>query len=135
MKTKMKFYLLLSIELIFISFIFAEHVSDVTKFGADIKGVTKSTEAVKKAIEDAVSKGGGTVFFPKEEYLCGPIHLKSNITLHLADNSVIKLNKDFDDYLPMILMRWEGTEGHRRAQKGTEGHRSHQFLASYLCLQ
>src|SRR5689334_23061912 len=45
----MTFYLLLSIELISISFIFTEHISDVTKFGADIKGVTKSTKALKKS--------------------------------------------------------------------------------------
>src|ERR1700759_2738411 len=106
----MKFYLLLSFELITISVIYTEHISDVTKFGADIKGVNKSTDAINKAIDDAVSKGGGTVYFPKGEYLSGPIHLKSNISLHLADNAVIKFSKDFDDYLPMVRIRYEGTD-------------------------
>ena len=46
----------------------------------------------------------------KASTLCGPIHLKSNITIHLADDSIIKFSKDFDDYLPMVRIRWEGTE-------------------------
>ena len=100
-EAKMKFYLLLSIQLISISVIYTEHISDVTKFGADIKGVHKSTDAIHKAIDDAVSKGGGTVFFPKGEYLSGPIHLKSNIALHLEENAIIKFSQNFDDYLPM----------------------------------
>ena len=86
-----------------------ENVFDVTKFGADSKGLHKSTSAIKQAIDAAVKEGGGTVYFPKGDYLCGPIHLKSNITLHFADNTVIKFSNDFDDYLPMIRVRWEGT--------------------------
>ena len=28
----------------------------------------------------------------------------------MADDTIIKFSKDFDDYLPMIRIRWEGTE-------------------------
>ena len=94
----------------------------MNKFGADSKGINKSTEAVRKAIEEAFTKGGGTVYFPKGEYLCGPIHLKSNITIDLAEDSVIKFSKDFDDYLPMVRMR-------------SGGNGSHQLFATHLCLQ
>lgn len=83
---------------------------DVTKYGADITEKIKSSDAVKKAIDGAVSKGGGTVYFPKGEYLSGPIHLKSNIILNLDENAVIKFSNDLEDYLPMVTSRWEGTE-------------------------
>jgi polygalacturonase len=83
---------------------------DVTKYGADLKGVQKSTSAIREAIETASKKGGGTVYFPAGQYLTGPIHLKSNITLLIADNVTINFSTDFDDYLPMIRMRWEGTQ-------------------------
>ena len=79
-------------------------------YGADSRGVNKSSEAIKKAIDAAHSQGGGTVYFPNGQYLTGAIHLMSNITLELADNVVIKFSTDFDDYLPMVRMRWEGTE-------------------------
>ena len=95
--------------IVVISLANSQNIFDVTQFGADVKGFNKSTEAVIKAINAAQKVGGGTVYFPNGEYLCGPIHLKSNITLHLADNAIIKFSKDFDDYLPMVEMRWEGT--------------------------
>jgi polygalacturonase len=83
---------------------------DVTKYGADIGGIKKSTSAISDAIDAAVKKGGGIVYFPTGEYLSGQIHLKTNITLHLEDKAIIKFSPDFDDYLPMVRMRWEGTE-------------------------
>ena len=43
-------------------------------------------------------------------YLTGPIHLKSNITLYVDAGTVLKFSSDFDDYLPMVRSRWEGTE-------------------------
>jgi polygalacturonase len=42
--------------------------------------------------------------------LTGSIHLQSNITLHLDAGAVLKFSQDFDDYLPMVKSRWEGTE-------------------------
>ncbi|CAG2174332.1 unnamed protein product [Oppiella nova] len=65
----------------------SEDTFDVTDFGADVKGVDKSSAAVQKAIDAAVANGGGTVYFPTGQYLCGPIHLKSDVTLHLADDA------------------------------------------------
>jgi len=88
----------------------SEGTFDVTKYGADIKAVAKSTEAIHNAIAEAAKSGGGTVYFPTGKYLTGPIHFKSNITLHLADNVVINFSTDFNDYLPMVKSRWEGTQ-------------------------
>jgi polygalacturonase len=83
---------------------------DVTKYGADINGIKKSSSAISDAIDAAVKKGGGVVYFPTGEYLTGKIHLKSNITLRLEDKAIIKFSTDFDDYLPMVRTRWGGIE-------------------------
>jgi polygalacturonase len=88
----------------------SEDSFDVTKYGADIRGIDKSTSAISDAIDAAVKKGGGVVYFPTGEYLTGSIHLKSNITLRLEDKAIVKFSSDFDDYLPMVRIRWEGTE-------------------------
>lgn len=83
---------------------------DVRDFGADPSGKNKSTAAIRRAIEEAAARGGGTVSFREGHYLTGPIHLKSNITLHVDAGVVIRFSQDFDDYLPMVRSRWEGTE-------------------------
>jgi polygalacturonase len=82
---------------------------DVTIYGADIKALSKSTAAIHNAIAEAAKSGGGTVYFAAGKYLTGPIHFKSSVTLHLEDN-FINFSTDFDDYLPMVKSRWEGTQ-------------------------
>ena len=67
------------------------------------------TEAIQKAIEEAHNTGGGTIYFPAGNYLTGAIKLKSNITLHLEAGAILKFSTNFDDYLPFVEYRWEGT--------------------------
>lgn len=82
---------------------------NVLDYGAVNDGSAKITDVIKKAIETATEAGGGTIYFPPGEYLTGPIHLKSNITLYIDAGATIKFSDDFDDYLPMVKSRWEGT--------------------------
>ncbi len=73
----------------------------VRDFGAKGDGATKDTASVQKAIDAATGQGGGTVWVPAGKYLCGTIHLKSNVTLHLDNGSTILAstdNGDFDAY-------------------------------------
>ncbi len=84
---------------------------NILDYKADNTGKEKITDLIKKAIDDASQAGGGTVYFPAGEYLTGPIHFKSNITLYLEAGSLLKFTDDYDDYLPMIQTRWEGTVG------------------------
>jgi polygalacturonase len=84
---------------------------NVLDYGAVADGTTKNTDAIRVAINTAAEKGGGTIYFPAGEYLTGPIHLKSNITIFVDTGATIKFSQDFDDYLPMVLSRWEGTTG------------------------
>ncbi|HEY4158346.1 MAG TPA: glycoside hydrolase family 28 protein [Polyangiaceae bacterium] len=83
---------------------------DVREFGAVADGKTKCTEAVRRAIEQASQTGGGTILFSGGDYLTGRILLKSNIALCIDTGTRLKFSSDFDDYLPRVRMRWEGTE-------------------------
>ena len=81
---------------------------NVLDFGASPQGQVKCTAAIAKAIDAATAKGGGTIYFPAGTYLTGPIHLQSHITLFVDAGATVKFSTDFDDYLPMVLSRWEG---------------------------
>jgi Endopolygalacturonase len=82
---------------------------DIQKLGADIKGKKKCTELINKTIQQASAEGGGTIYFPAGEYLTAAIKMESNITLHLESGAIINFSEDFEDYLPFVDVRWEGT--------------------------
>lgn len=82
---------------------------NVLNFGAKSDSTGSNTLAIKKAIVAASSKGGGTIYFPAGKYITGPIHLKSNITIYIDAGAELHFSDNFDDYLPMVESRWEGT--------------------------
>jgi len=67
----------------------AAETFDVRTFGATGDGKTLDTAAINKAIDRAVSAGGGTVRFPAGNYLSYSIHLKSHVTLHLDSGATL----------------------------------------------
>lgn len=74
---------------------------NVRDFGATGTGKTLDTAAVERAIAAAASQGIGAVWFPAGEYLCGTIHLRSNVHIRLAPGAVVLASsndKDFDPY-------------------------------------
>jgi polygalacturonase len=82
----------------------------ITKYGAKADGVTDSTDAFRKAIDECNKKGGGRVVVPAGEFLTGAIHLKSNVNLHVSKGATIKFSRDPKKYLPVVFSRWEGME-------------------------
>lgn len=64
-------------------------IFDVKAFGATGDGETIDTPSINSAIEAAAMAGGGTVHFSAGKYLCYSIRLKSNVSLHLDQGSVI----------------------------------------------
>ncbi len=83
---------------------------DITKFGAVGDGQTDCSAAIAKAV-DAAAEKGGRVIVPAGDFLTGPIHLKSNVDLHLAaTNSVLKFSTNPKKYLPAVRTRFEGME-------------------------
>lgn len=83
---------------------------NVLKYGAKNDSSKLATPAIAKAIEAASKTGGGTVYFPAGKYLTGPIHLKSNITIFIDAGAELHFSDNFDDYLPMVPSRWEGSD-------------------------
>jgi hypothetical protein len=76
-------------------------VYNVTDFGAVGDSVKLNTEAIQRAIDQAEADGGGTVYFPSGDFLCGSIFLKSNITLYLANGCTIWGSNKIDDFIPV----------------------------------
>lgn len=71
----------------------------VTDFGATGDGRTDDASAIQKAIDRCSESGGGTVVFPAgKTFLAGPLHLKSNVNLHLEPNSMLLANPDESIY-------------------------------------
>lgn len=81
---------------------------DIRALGADPTGQVLCTEIIHSAIEQASAEGGGTLYFPAGTYLTGPIHLKSNLTLHVESGALLRFSDRFEDYLPFVPVRWEG---------------------------
>lgn len=84
---------------------------DVTNYGAVGDDNTDCSLAFAKAIEACSKAGGGRVVVPTGTYVSnGPIHLQSNVDFHITKKAVIKFGTDPWDYLPLVHVRWEGTE-------------------------
>jgi polygalacturonase len=67
-------------------------------------------EAFNKAISELSGSGGGRLIVPPGQYFIdGPIHLKSNINLHIEEGARIFFSHNPDSYLPAVKVRWEGT--------------------------
>jgi polygalacturonase len=89
---------------------FPDRICDIRDYGAVEGGKTKNTDAFREAIEDCAARGGGRVLVPPGKWKTGPIHLRSNINLHLERDATIIFSKDNSDYLPVVFTRFEGTE-------------------------
>jgi polygalacturonase len=84
---------------------------DIRDYGARAIEGRDSLPAIKAAIEAAVKSGGGRVIIPEGQWFVkGPVHLASRIDLHLAKGSHLLFSGNPEDYLPVVLTRWEGTE-------------------------
>ena len=83
----------------------------ITDFGAAGDSMTDCHPAFVRAVLKCNSTGGGRVVVPAGVYLTnGPIHLKSNVHLYLSKGAKIVFSGNPDDFLPVVLTRWEGTE-------------------------
>ena len=69
----------------------------ICDFGAQ-SNVELQTTAVQAAIDRCFLNGGGEVIIPEGEYLIGGIRLRSNVTLHLMKNAVLKGIRNPEEY-------------------------------------
>lgn len=90
---------------------FANRIFNVLELGADNKGVKDSREAINKSITTCSNAQGGTVFIPSGKYyVAGPIILKSNVNLNIAEGAEIIFSYNPQYYKPYVITIWEGTE-------------------------
>jgi polygalacturonase len=91
---------------------FPDRTFDIRAYGATEAAASGEmiTDAVHRTIEAAHAAGGGTVLIPAGEWLSGPIHLMSNINLHVAEGAVVRFSTNREDYLPVVRQRHEGVE-------------------------
>lgn len=83
-------------------------IYNVIDYGAKDDTTFKNTSAIQKAIDACTA--GGTVYIPKGNFVSGALFLKSNMTLYIEKGAVLKGTVNVEDYLPMILNRFEGWE-------------------------
>lgn len=89
--------------------IFKEQVFDITRYGAKSGDSTfLNTDAIAKTIEACSQAGGGKVLVPAGVWLTGPVHLKSNVNLHLDEGAELMFSQKYDDYLPVVLIQRGG---------------------------
>ncbi len=72
-------------------------------------GVTNSTKAIQKAIDDCAKSGGGVVTFKPGNYVTGALFLKSNVHLRIDTGVTLLGSQDDADY-PSIWTRVAGIE-------------------------
>jgi polygalacturonase len=82
----------------------------ITRYGAVGDGRTDCTAAFRAAVQACAQAGGGRVVVPEGRWLTGPIHLRSNVNLHVRRGATIAFSQDPADYLPAVFTRWEGME-------------------------
>jgi polygalacturonase len=90
--------------------VFAPAEFPLMQYGAVGDGKTDCTAAFAKAIAACNGAGGGHVVVPAGKFLTGPIHLKSNVDLHLTKDAEILFTQETKKYLPQVLTRFEGIE-------------------------
>ncbi len=96
---------------------FPERDFNVHDYGAKGDGIANNYQALKKAIEACHLAGGGRVVVPRGTYrMEGPVHLLSNVNLHLMQGAKLDFHWNQKGYLVgdprhrgRVLVRWEGT--------------------------
>ncbi|MDH7599829.1 MAG: glycoside hydrolase family 88 protein [Sedimentisphaerales bacterium] len=88
--------------------VFPDTTFSIMDFGAE-EGKDASA-AIAKAIEACAAAGGGRVQIPPGTFITGPIHLRSNVNLHLGKGATLLFKTDPNAYLPQVLTRFEGME-------------------------
>jgi polygalacturonase len=90
---------------------FPERDFVITNYKAVGDGQADCKPALDQAIAACHEAGGGRVVVPEGDWFVkGPIHLKSNVNLHLQAGATIRFSTEPDDYLPVVFTRFEGNE-------------------------
>jgi polygalacturonase/lysophospholipase L1-like esterase len=90
--------------------VFPNRDFDIRRYGASGDAKKDCTDAFRKAVAACNRAGGGRVVVPPGVFLTGPIHLRSNVNLHVSEGATVKFSRAAADYLPLVFTRFEGME-------------------------
>jgi hypothetical protein len=82
----------------------------IIRHGAKEGGKDNCKAAFDAAIRECAEAGGGRVVVPRGKFLTGPIHLRSQVELHLEEGAEVIFSDRFEDYLPVVPVRTGGIE-------------------------
>lgn len=71
---------------------------NIREYGAVADARTVNTVAIQNTIDYCHEAGGGTVLIEGGIYVCGTIFLRSNVTLEIAQGTVLRASPDIRDY-------------------------------------
>ncbi len=77
-------------------------VINVREHGAAGNGRNFDTRPIQAAIEQCAQNGGGTLYFPAGEYLCGTLRLRSRICLYLDAGAKLMGSSSLQDYPEIV---------------------------------
>ena len=86
---------------------FRSDTLNIVNRGALGDGFTLNTAIIQQAIDETSRQGGGVVLLPSGLWLTGPLVLKSDVNLHLADGAMLLFTDDKSKY-PLVEANWEG---------------------------
>jgi polygalacturonase len=89
---------------------FPEKDFRIQDYSAKGDGQTDCTDAFENAIAACREAGGGRIVVQDGVFLTGPIHLRSNVNLHVGKDATILFSQDVKKYLPLVRTRFEGVE-------------------------
>ncbi len=73
---------------------------NVRNYGAKGDGVSLDSPSIQKAIDACTEVGGGTVYLPEGNYVCGTLRLASNVHILLDRGATILGSKNPNDFAP-----------------------------------
>lgn len=88
---------------------FAARNFNIADYGAIGDSKTSNTDAFARTIQACSAAGGGHVLVPPGTFFTGPIHLMSQVDLHLQKGATILFSRNFDDY-PLVVTNFEGKQ-------------------------
>ena len=67
-------------------------------------------QTIQERVDACAAAGGGRVVVAAGEWRTGPIHLRSNVELHLAEGAKLVFSANPDDYRPLVRSSFSGIE-------------------------
>ncbi|MCC6489827.1 MAG: DUF4838 domain-containing protein [Candidatus Hydrogenedentes bacterium] len=86
---------------------------NVSDYGAIGDGKTVNSAAIQSAIDAAHGQGGGTVWVAGGDFVSGTLELKSNVTLRIAKDAVLRASRDPSHYGPAHFIHCDNVQNVR----------------------